>query len=116
MTPAEILEKAADVIDKRGHCKGMLVNNKQQVCAVGAMLVALTGSALGCGIPQIWACAGGKEACDALETAIGVGDFGFWNDHPNRTAAEVTSTMRATAAVLRAQEAKSAVTPKTVTA
>jgi hypothetical protein len=96
MTPAEVLEKAADVIDERGHCKGKLIDSSGRVCITGAICFAINGYAGGRPVGGI---------TQYLHAVIGR-DVISWNDAPERTAAEVTSTMRAVAAVLRAQEAQ----------
>jgi hypothetical protein len=91
MTPAEVLEAAANLIDEYGwgqgwHERSPLVG----LCALGA-------------ISMVEGCHGG--AAEILHATVG-GHVHHWNDAPGRTAADVTSTMRATAAVLRAQEAQ----------
>jgi hypothetical protein len=98
MSPAEIIDKAADHIDRHGWfgCEGR---------APGSYCIATAINAIE---------RGGNEcvAFVAMARALGgknvdgarVFDITRWNDAPGRTKAEATSAMRAVAATLRAQE------------
>jgi hypothetical protein len=110
LTPAEILDRAADVIDERGHCKGTLENSRRAVCANGAILVAYHGVPDwpgDLGAPEHNTLLGAiRSLAAAVDASAIVLEWGVpdWNNAPERTAAEVTSTMRAVALTLRAQQ------------
>jgi hypothetical protein len=95
MNVADILEKAAEIIDECGHCKDTLVNSHGALCAVGAIGRASAN------YPdeaveylQDFLC---RQSGDRYSLVVP------WNDRPERTHEEVTSTMRAAAALWRAQ-------------
>ena len=104
MTPDQVLDRAADVIDELGHAKGFYQNQVTgAVCALGALNIAKHGS--------IWFTEP-NEAKRVLGMAVG-GRISEWNDAHERTKDEVTSTMRAVAATLRAQRGSE--TPREMT-
>ena len=76
---------AADVLVKRGHCKFRLRNKEGQVCAVGAILMALEGCPNE-NARQI-------SALGALSLALGESTVN-WNNRPERTAEEVINKFR----------------------
>jgi hypothetical protein len=105
---ADILDKAAKHLQRVGHFKGYLYDERQakgtalescRVCAIGAILVA----------------AYGKPRYPAEEPLVGgVGDLAIlaltehvdepvpsWNDASERTVDEITAAMRDTAKTLR---------------
>ena len=96
MTPAEILAKAADVIETRGHHKGHYTDAEgQRVCAIGAMCVVA-------GLPLFSFGVFGHDAPEAADVfaAIDVlrGHVGMsvpaWNDAPERMHEEVVTALR----------------------
>lgn len=105
MSPDEVLDRAADIIDRDGWTQYCFLFGRS-VCAVGAMRLAI-------GLPAIPQCEGVLpqdvaefgQARAELRQATGYTDITKWNDAQGRTKDEVTATMRATAATLRAQEA-----------
>lgn len=44
MTPEEVLEKAAQALAEKGHCKGNFGDDEGRMCAVGAIRYAVSGS------------------------------------------------------------------------
>jgi hypothetical protein len=87
----EILDKAADVIDECGHCRNGLAEDRDgHVCAMKAIAIAA------CYESPLTA-----RAIDLFRETLDTQYVGRWNDE--HTTDEVTSTMRAVAATLRAQ-------------
>ncbi|MFE2497153.1 hypothetical protein [Streptomyces scopuliridis] len=115
---ADILDKAADTIEANGHHKGDLYRksrgrrrNRCQVCAFGAINIAVHGSPLHPDQYAVtpdrpdrrgWNLAVAVSAGRMLRSHLGVTEVHEWNDAADRTAADVTAAMRATAARLRA--------------
>lgn len=107
MNPAEVLERAADAIDKYGHTKHELGAVGSPMCLLGAINFVATGN------PQdnteMYPKGDGWHACNQLRDTLSMSQnsalFGLilWNNAYERTAAEVTSTMRAAAASWRMQ-------------
>jgi len=92
LTPADVLERAANYMDAHGKCNGMLQSADGRACIHGAISAAV-GSA-----PMYWAHLG---ACSVLWDHIGrvvTSNFSDTVDQPT-----ATSTMRAAAALWRAQ-------------
>lgn len=95
MEPAEILAKAADVIETRGWHQGAFVDIDGAVCALGAIAVAAK-------LPVTWfSCASSAssgEACDVLEDWLfdhyGTFSVTRWNDAEDRTADQVVTALR----------------------
>lgn len=86
---AKHLLDASDYLEKYGHHKGNLffsgwIHDKQPACVAGAITVA---AGLGGGI---------EDAITYLVKFVG-GNVVDWNDHPERTAEEVISTLTAAA-------------------
>lgn len=88
-TTADVLRHAARIIEERGHAKGALEDDEGGVCALGAILVASSGSSNDWG-PN------GREASCALSNTVGYSIAG-WNNRPERTASEVIAALRAAA-------------------
>lgn len=103
---AEVLEKAAEVIETRGHTKEQYVNANGAVCAMGAIRTAAWGRVL-------YLAKGITEEQSALHdrAAIEVGRhlaregcnvvITEWNDAPDRTGEEVVDTFKLVAKDLR---------------
>jgi hypothetical protein len=104
---ADTLDKAADHIDRVGHHKGYLYDEKQakgsaledcRVCAVGSILAAAYGK------PRFPAEEPEENvtdlAIDALIVTVG-GPVPPWNDDPKRQKRQVVKALRDTAARLR---------------
>jgi hypothetical protein len=43
LTPDQIMDRAADIIDENGWCRNKLINNMGEVCTLGAMQIATIG-------------------------------------------------------------------------
>lgn len=82
-----LLLRAADYIERHGHCKFALVNIWGNVCAMGALDAAATGNPLR---PDFGGDVG--KAYENLSKVVG--DIVDWNNAPERTATEVTAKMR----------------------
>lgn len=107
MTPAEVLERSADLIDQVGWAQGSFevfdpLHLRPRVCAIGAMrtVIGVRGDIMSAhqSPPEFFG------AVTALRQAIGTHLVAAWNDAPTTTKRTVTSTMRSAAAKLRAQE------------
>lgn len=85
---SETLDKAADVIEVRGHTKGILSDEKGRVCLYGARNVVLTGNARtfpASAVEDEWAKRlGFYNAHHAIS----------WNNAPERTQEEVINRLR----------------------
>jgi hypothetical protein len=112
-TVPEVLQRAADLIDQRGHAKGDYIDANGCLCARGAIYAAV-GIEPTTDVANIrhWptynrsrfalAVAAGK----ALESHIGTDQSPLdpvvrWNDAPERTAAEVSAAFRSAAEAAR---------------
>lgn len=102
MTPAEVLNRAADEIETRGHFKGMLGHDPYapetcRVCLYGALNAARTGDPFAddtTAVPE-----------SALFEVLGLNttaDLVDWNDDPDRTADEVVAVLREAAKLVAA--------------
>lgn len=101
MTPDQVLDAGADAIEREGWGQNKTVRSSGNHCAATAICHVSRGVPHG---SDAWYC-----AKDALTKAIGgicLADIFTWNDAPERTKDEVTSTLRSVAAVLRAQAAQ----------
>lgn len=106
MNTADILDKAADLIDTYGHCKGVYFGDDGSMCMYGSVVLAgqpgydtenpadLT--------PEVMAA---HRCLDRfmLRQRQSAPAFG-WNDAPERTKEEVVSTLRAAAQAARAEQ------------
>lgn len=95
MTTSELLEKAADLIEEGGLCKGTYFKNNGEHCTLGALRRIASGN------DGMMAFAPGyAEAVAALQKEIfgrvmdGRLALAEWNDLPGRTANDVAQTMR----------------------
>ncbi len=99
MEAYEVLERAADEMERRGKCECEYINDRGCVCAIGAIAVAVDPAVTSLAI------AGGQfdthPATRALVSFIDGGYIHLWSK--NSDISTVTSTMRAVAASLRAQ-------------
>lgn len=94
----ETLFRAAEILEDRGWCQGLLTNDRGEHCAVGALCVALEqqmrcnyGDLVRSGPLNIFA-AYLPPGSDDRET--GVVKITRWNDNPERTAQEVITALR----------------------
>lgn len=115
LTVAEQLIRSADVIDHNGHTKDNFFNPdwdgtpaSAPVCTVGAVLVAVTGNPMGFAeevLPVLLPIL--RAVSEALPSQPPAGPDGeldnlvehiaWWNDRPERTAAEVSAFLRSVA-------------------
>lgn len=106
MDTADILLRAADVIEERGHTKGVLQDREGRVCAFGALNVVVYGSA-----DHSYLQSSRDEAAHAVTRHLGLGS-GYlgplvnWNNAPERTQQEVVDAFRGAARALKAAEAE----------
>lgn len=108
MTPDEILDKAADVIERNGWYQGDFCNSGREnvppkeceVCVFGAILVAANRE------PTLGILVFQDPTARAFAAHLGfAGDTNRvtrWNDDPTRTSVQVVHELRACAANLRA--------------
>lgn len=111
LTVAEQLIRSANIIDHNGHTKDDFFNRSwpgtpatAPVCAVGAILVAVTGSPIDISpeaLPVLRAVSaalpGEPPAGPDGELDNLVEHIAPWNDRPERTAAEVSAFLRGVA-------------------
>jgi hypothetical protein len=104
MTTAwQLLDAAADVIERDGHTKGKMRDARGRYCAAGAL-------------EQVGAESGAYDALERAFSALAAAVTGapagrhvspsvipVWNDKPERTAAEVIAMLRAVAATEKAR-------------
>lgn len=105
MTPAEVLNRAADRILEHGHCKGDYGDDHRnpdtcRVCLYGALNAATTGDPFTQG-RRLW------ESAEYLVESVvyegeQVGDLADWNDDPDRAADEVIAVLREAAELVTA--------------
>lgn len=108
METADILEKAAEVLETRGWCQGTYHNPAGRVCAVGAVRTAVWGAPL---LRDLEREVSTKdyvkvnEALMVLAEDIGLQNWNDlapgWNDHPDRTQDEVIDAFKHAAKDLR---------------
>ena len=94
--PARLLLRAAALLEERGWCQNIQEDGQGRMCALGAINNAEGAGATNRGLPFTKA---GREANARLCKAVGTDFFGpaMWNNHPQRTQAEVVSKLRAVA-------------------
>lgn len=85
---ADLLDDAADLIERRGWCQGRYQDTDGRLCSVGA-LAAANGDTLASYFPAV------------LVLSRRVGDVVGWNDALGRTEQEVLDTFRAAAKEVR---------------
>jgi hypothetical protein len=111
---ADILDRAADIIERNGLHKGSFCDDgpgaKAKIpqgwacCSYGAINIAANGE-------RPWqASDGGEAAYRALVKHLGISDghndtVADWSDHPDRTVAEVIAALRGAAQVERERAA-----------
>ena len=118
-TAADVLHEAADLLDRRGWCKGKASDEHGRLCVIGAIYTAATGGAYGGlkGEPDTRA-GQAAAACvneyaerrlrhQGLEAPGGTGGLllaagPFWNDHVCRDGSEAADLLRACAAEVEA--------------
>lgn len=95
----QLAAKAADILERRGHCKAILEDGNGRVCAFGALNLADHGASdhgkNNMGYPEV------------LRTAVlvqaHIGDYSHclaeWNNQPERTKQEVIDAFRSFARV-----------------
>lgn len=109
ITPADVLDRAADLLEERGWTRYTLESDTGCLCAVGAINVAWFGKPRGSVVSGVWECGSIQEqAISALVTEVspyaiepryGVMD---WNDEFAKNKRQVVATMRRVAKKLRA--------------
>lgn len=101
----DLMLKAADLIDRYGLAKGHLVDEQGQMCVRGALLVAGGATPLrGGGLLGCRTCDQYSEAdhhfCRYVIDQLGLFSYdpfnasALWNNHPDRTKAEVVTELR----------------------
>ena len=98
MNTSEILDRAADLIEERGWTQGWYCGPTGELCAAGAMFVAIGLRPAGWTAPEHPA---HRRAMVAFERHL-MDTFDYfgahnWNDEPGRTQAEVVNALRAAA-------------------
>jgi hypothetical protein len=90
--------EAADIIEERGHCKGVVENEQGNVCLYGALCFAFAGTA------KMFYAAGAHDATVRVGEYLGLnGPFGAgsaavrWNNAPERTKEDVVNALRGAA-------------------
>jgi len=103
---SDILNRAADLIDERGHWKGWYCGPNGQLCARGAMYIA-AGVVPPSEPEGVWSGDCDHEAVNAatkrLDAHVGVLTE-RWNDLDATTAADVTDALRGAAEAARAEQ------------
>lgn len=100
ITPADVLDKAADILDERGWCRHTYTNHVTgHHCAVGAIRAA--ADALETEMRDGW-------YVDAFRASVALTDdvgstVQYWNDHVVKDKRQVTRAMRRVAKKLRGQ-------------
>ncbi|NUQ95330.1 MAG: hypothetical protein HOY79_01770 [Streptomyces sp.] len=105
---ADVLDRAADHIDKFGWMQGdlwdlradaRLLPSQCPVCAFGSLNMALHGTPR---FPELRpGDLSSHDVADYVERRLGGVELADWNDDPHRTQAEVTALFRETASQLR---------------
>lgn len=100
---ADFLEKTADTIFTRGHCKGQSVNEAGNVCVIGAMYEVYIGAV----VTTNYKFSQSKVYSDSIRHlsiklySSHISDIGTWNDLPETTAENVIDTLKEVAKDLR---------------
>lgn len=87
MTTRAILLRAAELIEERGHARGMPENRRGNLCAIGAIRVAVTGRPRGA---KLWEPMTRAEMW--LSDALCLESIADWNDRSS--AATVCAGLR----------------------
>jgi hypothetical protein len=87
VTEADVLHRAADLLEEFGHCKGALGSKERgEFCVMGALTEARRDLGVRDGLGMGYT---------PLADAIGRDVFlHIWNNHPDRTKAEVVAKLR----------------------
>lgn len=104
MKTSEVLDKAADVIERNGWFQGGFIDlsaekpkGEEPCCVLGALSIAEHGDPMKSGSGRVEA-----VLIDRLDLDVDEADedypLGYWNDEPGRTAEEVVRELRAAAA------------------
>lgn len=102
MSPADVLDAAADYIDEHGWTQGRYRTPSGECCALGGLKRVLQIDYLR--VEQGKAARALAKAINAHGSAYDPGgQISEWNDRFDQTAANVTATMRKVAADLRAE-------------
>lgn len=109
MNTADILDKAADLIDQRGLAKGWFCGPGGTLCAAGGIYAALGAEPQPAGVDyegwpgwNVSLIQPYDRAWTALYEHLGGCGIGSWNDV--RTKEEVVTTLRAAARAARAEQ------------
>jgi hypothetical protein len=86
----QILLDAADLIEREGHCKDVLDDGQGRHCALGAIYLTQHGGRPTREGPDLRAA---YSAVSHLQDLVGP-NIPAWNNHPDRTAAEIIGTLR----------------------
>jgi hypothetical protein len=100
VTPRDICQKAATIIEQRGHCKGELFLDDPltgPVCLLGAIKAAIAPDGDATGVFLRTTKATTALYLDVVERLDGTHEFDLvaWNDAPSTTAADVITKLRA---------------------
>lgn len=116
MNTADILDKAADLIEERGHAKRVHVTKRGCLCSAGAMYAAAGIEPVqGQRAPDSWQTWRAELDYDVMRaydwfgdwlkrSGVDITDAVQWNDKVKRTKEEVVSTLRAAAEAARAEQ------------
>jgi hypothetical protein len=86
-TVSEVLNAAADLLEKDGWCQDVLKDREGRCCARGALIAVHAADDWQGPV---------YDADELLEEAVG-GSIPAWNDLPNQTGENVIATLRHTA-------------------
>lgn len=120
MKTSEVLNRAADLIEKRGWAKGRwpsTLDDDSEVCLEGGILAAIDETLNSVDLSAFWSCPAYRAVMDylgrdgSLVMRRGWGicpkpaePLWAWNDQFGRTAEEVVATLRAAAVIEAAKE------------
>jgi len=92
-TVGDVLNAAADVIEKRGWTRGTFCDAAGNVCTMGAINASLSGRPNGVGT-DAYAMQARRQAAMGIKFLAGAFDVASWNDEMERTKPEVLRTLR----------------------
>jgi hypothetical protein len=104
----QLLNDAADIIEREGHAQKTMRDSYGRYCAVGAMREAARKR----DVMKLYAQRAEVVLLRHLNAAQQVFTVANWNDEPGRTGSEVVATLRAVAALEKARHAKGATVTK----
>lgn len=93
VTATDLLDDAADLLEQRGWYQDGAQGPNGELCALSAISVA-TNRACVDENTLVHAMRAATQARAALRANIEPPHISVWNDHPDRTAAEVIQTLR----------------------